>query len=840
MNTPRLSGRRLILFIFLVASMCGLRVHGQAASGSVAGFVTDLTGAAVPGATVTLSNPLSGLKRTAISDPSGAYRFGNLPFNHYHLGAVATGFASATADAEVHSIGEVSTTLKLEVATASTVVNVDAESSDLVSTQTSSATTIDREIIERLPIESASSGLGSIVTLSTPGIVSDSNGLYHPMGEHADTTYSIDGQPISDQQSRTYGSQLSTNAIQSVNVIDGIAPPEYGDKASLIVETTTRSGIGQKPTGNISYSYGTFGTSSGSASLGLGTARLGNFAAIDGNVSSRYLDSPEYVSFHDRGNNESLFDRMDFKPNQANAYQVNFTLSRSWFQEPNQYDQQAAGQDQRAKIESFNVSPSWTHIFNTSGVLSINPYVRRDHFQYYPSHNASSDTPVTISQNRSLLNAGLKADYSLLKGIHTLKFGAVVYHTFLDETFALAITDPNFPAPPQYNLALGGTFFRFNGHADIKQQAAYAQDNIAFKNLTLLIGGRIDNYDGVSRRSLLQPRLGATYNIKQSNTVLRLGYGKLMLTPYNENLLLSGSTGIGGLAAGGKPTPLKPATRTQYNAGFEQGLTRHLILNAEYFWKYTDRDFDFDTLLNSPLAFPIEWRKSKIDGFGIKLTVPEWHGFTAYSVLGHTRARFFSPEVGGILFNDNSITTNSEPFRIDHDQAFQQSTNLQYQPKKTAPWFGLTWRYESGAVAGNAPFSTSTDPNDPVDLTYLTPDQQAQALLTCGNVQATIANPLQSCKGSQLSSPLLRLPAPGTEDRDHNPPRVASRTLFDMALGWDDVLHRFRPSERVKTNVSITAVNVTNKYALYNFLSTFSGTHFVSPRTVSAQVTFNF
>jgi len=844
LNWVPIWGRRFSLLLLLASALCALSARGQAASGSVAGFVTDLTGAAIPGATVTLSNPLSGLKRTATSDASGAFRFGSLPFNHYHLAATANGFASATADAEVRSVSEVSATLKLNVASANTVVNVEAEAADMVSTETSSATTIDREIIDRLPVESAASGLGSVVTLSTPGIASDSNGLYHPMGEHADTTYSIDGQPVSDQQSRTFGSQLSTNAIQSVNVIDGIAPPEYGDKASLIVQTTTRSGLGQKPSGSVSLGYGSFGSSTGSASLGFGSARLGNFITIDGNQSGRYLDSPEFAVMHDKGNSEDLFDRIDFKPNAADAYQLNLTLARSWFQQPNQFDQQAGGQDQRAKIGSFNVSPSWTHIFSTSSVLSVNPYVRQDSFDYYPSHNLFNDQPVTLAQNRTLRNAGIKSDFSYVKGSNTLKFGAMLYHTFLDENFALGITDHNFalatPNLAAYDLTAGGRQFRFTGHTDIKQEALYAQDNIALKNLTLLIGGRVDNYDGVSRRTLVQPRLGATYNIKRSNTVLRVGYGKLMLTPYNENLLLSGATGVGGLEAGGDPTPLKPATRTQYNAGFEQGLSRYLIVNAEYFWKYTDRDFDFDALLNSPLAFPIQWQKSKIDGFGIKLTMPATHGVSAYSVLGHTRARFFSPEVGGILFNEASITTGSEPFRIDHDQAFQQSTNVQYQPKKTLPWFGLTWRYESGAVAGNAPFSTSTNPNAPVDLTYLSADQQHQSLLTCGNVQATLAQPLTSCAGNQLSSPLLRIPAPGTENDDRNPPRVAPRTLFDMAMGWDDVLHRFRPSERVKTNLSITAVNVTNKYALYNFLSTFSGTHFVSPRTVTGQVTFNF
>ena len=260
------------------------------------------------------------------------------------------------------------------------------------------------------------------------------------------------------------------------------------------------------------------------------------------------------------------------------------------------------------------------------------------------------------------------------------------------------------------------------------------------------------------------------------------------------------------------------------------------MVNGEYFWKYTDRDYDFDIVLNTPLAFPIQWKKSKIDGFGIKLTVPETHGISAYSVLGHTRSRFFSPEVGGILFN-NPSTGDQGVFRIDHDQAFQESTHAQYQPFKRGPWYGITYRYESGLVAGNAPFATASDiAQGYTDLTYLTADQQAQAKITCGGVVATLNAPLTRCGIGQLSSPLLSIPKPGTENDDKNPPRIAPRTLFDMGAGWDNVLHK----DRLKTNVSLAAVNVTNKYALYNFLSTFSGTHFVSPRTVSAQVTFNF
>jgi len=864
-------GAVLLVFLF---SFVTTQAPAQGTSGSLNGTVTDTTGAVISGATVTVLGPVSGFNQTTQTDTSGQFHLSNLPFNRYHIAVSGKGFQGSSQDAAVRSAQGNTVDFKLAIATTNETVTVEAEAEDMVSSDPTSSTTVDRGLFIKLPVESTSSPLSSLVTLSTPGIVSDSNGLFHPMGEHADTTFSIDGQPVSDQQSRVFGNQLSVNAIQSINVINGIAPPEYGDKASLVVQTTTRSGLGQlKPSGSASYSYGSFGTSVGSVALGLGTQRFGNFVSFDGTQSGRYLDTPEFQPLHAHGNNENLFDRVDFHPTSADLLQLNVGLSRSWFQNPNQFDQQAAGQDQRGKILSLNVSPSWTHILNAASLISINPYLRQDNFHYYPSKDPLNDTPDTLGQSRRLQNLGIKADYSYAKGINTIKVGAMFYHTFLHEGFSLGVTDPGNnppcfdanggavltptitdpsqcaklgytaneaynPSLGPYDLTRGGSLYHFNGRTDIKQEAIYLQDNLAYKGFTFLLGGRVDNYNGISRRSLVQPRLGATYNVGRTNTVLRVGYGKLFLTPYNENLITSSSTGIGGLEGAGFATPLKPGTRTQYDAGFEQGIGKHVVINGEYFWKYTDRDFDFDIVLNTPLAFPIQWQKSKIDGFGIKISVPQTRGISAYAVLGHTRSRFFGPEVGGILFNDPTVTTSSEPFRIDHDQAFQQSTHFQYQPKPNGPWYGMTWRYESGLVAGKAPFATDT--TTAVDLTYLSGDQQQQLQLSCGDVLGTLHAPLTSCAPGQLASRLVNIPAPGTQNADRNPARVAPRTLFDMAAGWDDVLHGHLRSDRVKTNLSLTAVNVTNKYALYNFLSTFSGTHFVAPRTVMGQVTFNF
>ena len=63
---------------------------------------------------------------------------------------------------------------------------------------------------------------------------------------------------------------------------------------------------------------------------------------------------------------------------------------------------------------------------------------------------------------------------------------------------------------------------------------------------------------------------------------------------------------------------------------------------------------------------------------------------------------------------------------------------------------------------------------------------------------------------------------------DHNPPRIASRNLFDVAIGHDNIFH----GDKYKISARLTVVNLTNKEALYNFLSTFSGTHYVTPRTI--------
>ena len=126
-----------------------------------------------------------------------------------------------------------------------------------------------------------------------------------------------------------------------------------------------------------------------------------------------------------------------------------------------------------------------------------------------------------------------------------------------------------------------------------------------------------------------------------------------------------------------------------------------------------------------------------------------------------------------------------------------------------------------------------------MDVSGLTPDQQFQAGLYCGSVYATPTTPISPtglCPASQYGSNLVKIPAAGTENDDHNPPRIAPRNLFDVAIGDDNLFH----GEKYKWSARLTVVNLTNKEALYNFLSTFSGTHYVTPRALTATIGFHF
>jgi len=851
---------RSVLLLACVAAwalpLAAVPAQTTAGSSTLNVTVTDPSGAVIPGATATIHNPVDGFEKSATADANGVAHFTAVPQNKYHVQVSNSGFQPASQDVILRSTVPINITVALQLAESATTVEVHGGDNDTVESVPMAHTDISSNLISQLPVTSVGQGVTDVLSLSVPGIVKDSDGFIHPLGDHAETQYSVDNQPIINQQNKQASNQMPLDAIQSFDAIEGAPPPEFGDKASLVVTAVTKSGLNaSKPFGSFDLSYGSFGTSNEKFSFGDGNARFGNFFTVNSSRSGRYLDSPEFSPLHDVGNNENFFDRVDYQASAADTLHLNFFLARSWFQIPNTYDQQFAGQDQRQQVKTINIAPGWTRLVGPTTVLTVSPYFREDHVQYYPSANPFDDLPASVSQDRRLATTGVNADVSYLKGIHNAKAGVQVSHNIITENFGLGITDPAFNAPcldasgnpvvcgatgsvvnpnfqpglAQFDLTRGGHPLDFHGHTDIKEYGFFAQDTITVGGLTLMGGLRGDIYRGLVQDSAIEPRLGVSYLYKPTSTVFRVSYSRFFETPYNENLILSSSTGIGGLQANALgaygQNPLTPGRRNQYQAGLQQGFGKYIVVEANYFWKFTNDAYDFDTLFNTPIAFPIEWRKSKIDGVEGRVTLADYHGFRAYTAFGHTRARFFGPETGGLIFNS---PVNNGAFRIDHDEQFEQSTNLRYQHSKNAPWISFTWRYDSGLVAGDVP--------DLAAALALTADEQAEIGFYCGGVRATLTAPITSCSGSNYGASRLVIPAPGTYNPDTNPPRIAPRNLFDAAVGFDNLFH----TDKVKWTLTLTAVNLTNEAALYNFLSTFSGTHFVTPRSYTVDLGFNF
>ena len=958
----RLAAAMVAVAMVLSAGTANAQSGGS--SGSINGSVLDPSGAVVANAKVEIHQAVSGYERTTTTDSKGNFSFANVPFNPYHMTVTAAGFAQYAQDVETRSVVPVTVKVSLTVAGGTATVTVES-AGDLVENDPTFHSDIDKNLFDKIPLESASSSLSSLVTLSTPGIAADSNGLYHGLGDHAENSIVTDDQPNTDQHSKVFSNQLSLDAIQSMEVISGAPPAEYGGKTSVVIVATTRSGQGvTTPHGSVSASYGTFGSSNVAADLAYGGKNWGNFISVNGLNTGRFLDPPEFAVMHDKGNEENLFDRVDYQLSPADSIHLDFGYSRSWFQTPNSIDAQNATawsgldgvlpavenyggvvpigtptgftpgvtvgpNDQRSKIGTFNIAPSWTHLVSTNAVFTLGAFVRRDDYNYYPSSDPFADLGPpslqrqSVGQNRTLTNAGLRSDLSYVKGINQIKAGVTYEQTFLNENDTVGIVDPIFNAPcitsspvtvsppnpnpyvpvpgftdpsqctganlpntlatygtlgyvsngqpydpnpalypvfdstlSPYDLTRGGGLYAFNGHTDVKELALYIRDVVTVGNWSLNLGIRGDLYNGITIARQAEPRLGISYNVKKTNTILRVSYARTLESPFNENLVLS-SIGCSNavlnplLACSSQATnPLSAGFRNEFHAGLEQAFGRYLVFSGEWITKYTHNGYDFSVLGDTPITFPIEWHNSKIPGYAGRVSVPNFHGFSALMVFSSVAARFFTPQIGGA---GATITGAGLPFRIDHDEKFNQTTHFQYQPWKLGPWVGFNWRYDSGLVAGNAPCygvnanndcpqSATTPSGQPAVLLQdvfgnpLSADQEYEAGFTCNGVHATPTTPLPSPCRAPLGSSLVQVPANGTEDDDHHPPRIASRSLFDVSVGHDNLFK----GDHYKWSLTLTAINITNKLALYNFLSTFSGTHYVTPRALTAQLGFHF
>lgn len=790
------SGAALVLLLLVSAG------EAQTHSGMIRGTVTDPNGAAIQNAVVRLTNTITNYSQTAESGSDGSYRFVGVPFNRYTLTAEAKDFGTLTKEITVQSNIAQTIGLRLGVAPVQQEVTVGAANNLVDVDKTAPSTTVDRTAILTLPVSQPSRATEQIIA-TAPGWTLDANHRLHARGIEYQVQYSVDGIAITDTIASTFSASPDPRNFRSVEMTTSNIPAEYGNKLAGIVAVTSRSGLEMPSSGSVTITGGSFNTYETSFDAGGHTKRFGSYLSGSVSGSDRFLDPPAAENFHNRGTSGRTFFNFDFAPGPKDFWRVNLSFNADHFEVPNLPDQQAEGQDQNRRTKDHMEAFSWQHIFSprAASFLAFS--------QRYNSARLLSNTlatPVYAEQSRHNATYDLTGSISWSGYRNTVKAGFDYLHFPLTESFTFAITNLNELLNIEPDLTdeakeftLTHPFF-FRDHRAGNEGSFYVQDHInATRNLTFDLGARFDTYHFLVTKNFLSPRLGIAYRIEKTGTVLRAAFDRLMETPALENLLLSSSarTRIFSPAADeGEPTfaPVLPSREEQFDAGFQQQIGRHLLLDSEFYYRRLKNQPEITNFLETGIIFPATLGRNRSKGIETRLDLARVHGYSAFVSYTNFHIYGFAPITGGLFLGEavDSLSRSGEKIKIEEDQRNTVVFQARYDRLPGHFWVLFGGRHDSG-------YSVELDP----DVTREKFEGKfSERILDQVNFEQGFVKP---------------------------------HTVLDFSVGKE-----FKFGEHVTLTGQFNIENLLNEFYLITFESVFSGTTIGRPRSFSGGLRLAF
>ena len=424
----------------------------------VRGVVLDDQGAAVPGASVALRQPSSGLERVTTTDGLGRFAIPNLPLGSHDVTVELSGFQPRSLRVELTTAVPVELSVSLAVAPVTDVVTVRpvAAAIDTSSAGTRHAVSLTR--IERLPVGVSSRGLEAVL-VAFPGFSQNANGAIHPRGAHNQMTFVVDGLSISDQLTGAFANSLDVAVVQTAELLTGNIPAEFGSKVSGVAVLNSRSGLGtgRASTGSVSASAGAFDTQMGAVQWGGELGRVGYFGSVTTMRTGRFLDQVSLDNLHNSGRFARGFGRADLRLTDRDTVRLHAMGGGSTFELANLRSQQAAGQDQEQTLQDVSAWTTWQRTLDMRSTLEATGGYRTTTADLRPS---GGDTPVTAAQDRRLSTVSLSTRYTRTFGGHVLRAGADLQRFPVEERFAMGLTSPTFNTPGNARLQRGAAALR--------------------------------------------------------------------------------------------------------------------------------------------------------------------------------------------------------------------------------------------------------------------------------------------------------------------------------------------------------------------------------------------
>ncbi|MGE0885090.1 MAG: TonB-dependent receptor [Blastocatellales bacterium] len=780
----------------LLAVLLSVTAFAQIQIGTIRGVIMDATGAVVTSASIRLTNSITGEKFEVAVDAAGRFVFNNVTFNRYTVFIEAKGFASQSRVVTVNSNLPLELSFNLKVATTSEQINVTA-GENLVDPESSSSTVkLAANFIQRAPRVNRGRQLQEVIA-STPGFATENNGLLHLRGVDDGILYVVDGIPIADRLDAISASSFDTDTINSLQVITGNIPAEFGGRNAGVVIVQPKSGIDEKVFGTLRTGAGDFRTGDVAAAFGRSFGqRFGFFADAATNRSDRFLDPVDPRNFNNRGGAVNLNLRADWHPTERDTILSNLSGNGTDFRVPNDELQELHGQRQRQELRDNSFSASWQHLRSASTVTNLAVFYRRHESELFGSEN---DIPIFARQDRIHSRLGFIASLTHERGGHIFKTGIEASRIAPREFFTFYITDEDAAEDREVSEQVQhfdeDDPFVFSDRRVRGQFSAYVQDQFSpLQNLTVQAGLRFDYTGLLVSDHQLSPRIGAAYFMPKTRTSLRASFNRLFQPPQVDNLLLSSSEQARRLSPfeddpshGG--AEIHPEKLSAYEVGFAQDFGGWFRLDAAYWWRNFRNVGDPNVFFNTTIIFPNSVASGFSRGVDVRLDVPERKGWSGWLSYTNQRILQTGPLNGGLFLTDEFIEIGpGVKFIPDQDQRNTGAFGVAYQIHRSGLLLALSGRHESGV---------------PLEV-----EEER----------------LEDLKA-----------APGSELVDFDRQRVKPRTTFNFSAGINLFKH-----ERVSCSAQFDVMNFADKSFAYNFGNPFEGTHFGAGRRWSGGLKIEF
>ena len=686
--------RRLTALFFLYA----LPLLCQSNSGELRLRLTDPSGRGVK-TSVHLQSAANEYRANLQTDEQGNLDVQRLPYGKYQLELAPQGFVPISESVVIGSSLPVKYRVALKLPTVNQSVTVNAANTLIDAEQAGSVSQIGSDFLEHRVGSIPGRSLQDLVN-SQPGWLYEGNAVLHPRGSEYQTQFVVDGIPLTDNRSPSFGPAMEADDVQSMSIYTAGIPAEYGRKMGGVVEVNTLQDAQQGLHGQLVLSGGSFNTAGAfaKAQYAWGKNTLGGSAS--GSMTDHYLNPVVPQNYSNTGTLGDFSARYQRELTENDRLNMSVRHELSRYDLPNEQVQQAAGQRQTAdNIETIGIA-SYQHIFSARTLADVRGMVR-DNANDFRSNPQS--TPIEVFQNNHFREGYFKAGVTANRGRQEWKLGVESDNTYLHENFRYIITDPT-----QFDPETPGTFSFASTRPDL-EQAVYVQDLIRLGMWTINAGLRWDHYQLLLNKQAVQPRFAIARYFPSADLIMHFSYDRVFQTPSSQNILLSSSTEVESL----DPTsflrlPVQPSEGDYYEGGLTKAFFGRLKLDANYFRRFVNNYADDDQINNTSISFPIAFRKSIIYGAEGKLEVPDWHRFSGFLSYSYIVGNAWYPVTGGLFLGDNAAAAETQlsghfPDSQDQRNTVRGRVRYQIQPRF---WIAGGIQYDSGL-----PFQFDGDPD---------------------------------------------------------------------------------------------------------------------------------